>query len=53
MRFLIFLFTLFLVACSEYPEMEMDIYYHVEPFDDKNEDHLETLKEQKGVPFEI
>ena len=37
----------------EAEEMEMDIQYCVEPFDDKNEDHLETLNEQKGVPFKI
>ena len=37
----------------ESEEMEYDIHYIAEPFDPKNEDHLETLKEQDNKPFEI
>ena len=34
-------------------EMENDIHYLAEEYNESNEDHLETLKEQKGVPFKI
>ena len=34
-------------------EMELDIHYLVESFDDKNEEHIEILKEQDNKPFEI
>lgn len=34
-------------------EMEMDIHYCAEPFDDKNEEHIETLREQNNKPFEV
>lgn len=37
----------------EEEEMEMDIHYFVEPFDDKNDEHIEILKEQNNRPFEI
>ena len=30
-----------------------DIDWTVEPYDEKNEDHLDTWKEQGGVPFEV
>lgn len=38
---------------NEYMDMLNDIYWIVEPFDEKNEDHRDTLKEQDGRPFEV
>jgi hypothetical protein len=37
----------------ECEEMEMDIHYSAELFDESNEDHVETLKEQNNKPFEV
>lgn len=37
----------------EEQEMEMDIHYFVEDFDDSNEEHVDTLREQNGKPFEV
>lgn len=37
----------------EYLDMLYDIDWLVEPYDEKNEDHIEALKEQNGVPFEV
>ena len=55
MRFLIFLFTLFLVACSEYPEMEMDILaqhiYSQNPIDldSQNKEYVAMLAKSFGM----
>ena len=38
---------------SEFQDMINDIFWNVENFDDKNEEHLDTLKENGGVPFEV
>lgn len=37
----------------EYQDMLYDIDWVVEPYNEKNEDHIEALKEQNGIPFEI
>ena len=37
----------------ECEEMEMDIHHSAELFDESNEDHVETLKEQNNKPFEV
>ena len=37
----------------EYQEMLSDIDWIVEPYDEKNEEHLDAMHEQGGVPFEI
>ena len=37
----------------EYQDMLSDIDWVVEPFEEKNEDHTDTLKEQSGIPFEV
>ena len=55
MRFLIFLLTLFLVACSEYPEMEMDILaqhiYSQNPIDldSQNKEYVAMLAKSFGM----
>ena len=38
---------------SEYQDMINDIFWVVENFDNKNEEHLDALKENGGVPFEV
>ena len=38
---------------SEYMDMMNDIDWVVEPYDEFNEDHIEAMKEQDGVPFEV
>jgi transcription termination factor NusB len=55
MRYFIFLFTLFLVACSEYPEMEMDILaqhiYSQNPIDldSQNKEYVAMLAKSFGM----
>ena len=41
------------VSDMEYQDMLNDIDWVVEPYDEKNEDHIEALKEQDGLPFEV
>ena len=38
---------------SEYMDMMSDIDWVVESYDESNEDHVEAMKEQGGVPFEV
>lgn len=38
---------------SEYQDMINDIFWIVENFDNKNEEHLDALKENDGIPFEV
>ena len=38
---------------SEYMDMMSDIDWIVESYDESNEDHVEAMKEQGGVPFEV
>jgi hypothetical protein len=33
--------------------MELDIHYLAEEFDESNEEHIETLREQGNKPFEV
>ena len=37
----------------EQEEMELDIHYSAEDFDESNEEHIETLREQDNKPFEV
>lgn len=37
----------------EYMDMMNDIDWAVEPYDESNEGHVEAMKEQGGVPFEV
>jgi hypothetical protein len=37
----------------EYQDMLYDIYWIVESYDDRNEDHKETMQEQGNLPFEV
>ena len=37
----------------EYQDMLYDIHWLAEPYDEKNEDHKDAMREQNGVPFEI
>ena len=37
----------------EYQDMISDIDWEVEPYDEKNEEHKDTMHEQGGVPFEV
>ena len=37
----------------ENEEMELDIHYLAEEFDESNEEHIETLREQDNKPFEV
>lgn len=41
------------ISDMEYQDMLNDIDWVVEPYDEKNEDHIEALKEQDGLPFEV
>lgn len=41
------------ISEMEYQDMMYDIDWAVEFYDEKNEDHVEALKEQNGIPFEI
>lgn len=41
------------ISEQEYMDMLNDIDWLVEPYDEKNEDHLDIWKEQGGVPFEV
>jgi hypothetical protein len=41
------------VCDMEYQEMLSDIDWVVEPYDEKNEEHLDAMHEQGGVPFEV
>lgn len=38
---------------SEYMDMMNDIDWVVEPYDESNEDHVEAMEEQGGIPFEV
>ena len=37
----------------EYQDMISNIDWVVEPYDEKNEEHVDTLKEQSGIPFKV
>ena len=41
------------ISESEYMDMMNDIDWLVEPFDEKNEEHMDTLKEIGGMPHQI
>ena len=41
------------ISESEYMDMMNDIDWLVEPFDEKNEEHVDTLKEIGGMPYQI
>ena len=41
------------ISESEYMDMMNDIDWLVEPFDEKNEEHVDTLKEIGGMPHQI
>lgn len=41
------------ISESEYMDMMNDIDWVVEPYDESNEDHVEAMKEQDGIPFEV
>ena len=41
------------LVSGENEEMELDIYYLAEEFDESNEEHIETLREQGNKPFEV
>ena len=41
------------ISEQEYMDMLNDIDWTVEPYDEKNEEHIETMAEQGGVPHEI
>lgn len=41
------------ISEQEYSDMLNDIYWIVEPYDPKNEDHLEAMKEQDEIPYEV
>ena len=41
------------IAEFEYEDMIGDIDWVVEPYDEKNQEHIDTLKEQGGIPFEV
>ena len=41
------------ISEQEYMDMLNDIDWFVEPWDEKNENHMEALKEQDGKPFEV
>lgn len=41
------------ISEQEYMDMLNDIDWLVEPYDEKNEEHTETLAEQSGIPHEI
>ena len=41
------------ISEQEYMDMMNDIFWTVEPFDDENEEHLDALKDQGGVYYEV
>lgn len=41
------------ISEGEYMDMMNDIDWVVEPYDESNEDHVEAMKEQDGIPFEV
>ena len=41
------------ISEEEYMDMMSDIDWVVVSYDESNEDHVEAMKEQGGVPFEI
>lgn len=41
------------ISEGEYMDMMNDIDWDVEPYDESIEDHVEAMKEQGGVPFEV
>ena len=41
------------ISEQEYMDMLNDIDWLVEPYDEKNEEHIDTLAEQEGIPHEI
>ena len=41
------------ISEQEYMDMLNDIDWTVEPYDEKNEEHVDTMAEQGGVPHEV
>ena len=41
------------ISENEYMDMMNNIDWVVEHYDESNEDHVEAMKEQGGVPFEV
>lgn len=41
------------ISEMEYQDMLNDIYWYVENYDEENEDHIETFKEQNRKPYEV
>lgn len=41
------------ISEQEYMDMMNDIFWTVEPFDEENEEHLDALKDQGGVYYEV
>lgn len=41
------------ISEQEYSNMLNDIHWVVEPFNEENEEHLDALKEQGGIPYEV
>lgn len=41
------------ISEDEYMDIMGDIDWVVESYDESNEDHVEAMKEQSGVPFEV
>lgn len=41
------------ISEEEYMDMMSDIDWIAESYDESNEDHVEAMKEQGGVPFDI
>ena len=41
------------ISENEYMDMMSDIDWVVESYDESNENHIEAMKEQGGVPFEV
>lgn len=41
------------ISEQEYAGMLNDIDWSVEPYDEKIEEHIETMAEQDGIPYEI
>lgn len=41
------------ISDMSYQDMMNDIDWTVEPYDEKNEDHVDALEEQDGLPFKV
>jgi len=41
------------ISENEYMDMMNDIDWVVEPYDETIEDHVEAMREQGGIPFEV